>query len=865
MKRLYLGLVLLIGCLLNCQGCLNGLPPQPLIVSSVSGPYPERLAAREIRRYIYLRTGRMAAIVEEVPSDASAGVICLGIKGDTRLNSCLDDVELEARIAALEGQEYLLKTVSGDGPGILVVAGGDGIGLLYGAYRLSEHLGARFYLHGDEVPDFQENELVLPVLDERGSPLFPLRGIQPFHDFPEGPDWWDADGYKAVLAQLPKLRMNFFGLHTYPEGGVGPEPAVWIGTDDDVEPDGSVRFAYPSRHFTTGNVTRSWGYEPTSTGDYFFGAGDLFEADVFAARYMEGTHPWPEMGPEESAQLFNRFGDLLSESFSFARQLGIKTGLGTETPLTLPKTVAARIREKGLNPSDMKVVQELYEGMFNRIAKKHPLDYYWFWTPEGWTWEGTKDEQVRATLNDLRAAIAAAEAVEAPFTLATCGWVLGPQQDRALFDKELPKEMPISCINRDVGHDPVEPGFLSVQGRPKWAIPWLEDDPAMIIPQLWVGRMRKDAVDALRYGCTGLMGIHWRTRILGPNVLALARAAWEQEGWTQWPEGLAAESGIDRSELSEDDRRQVYTRDRYLPQQDFYQDWALQSFGAEVAERLAELFTRLDCHLPRPSTWVNGPGGIKPDARPWDDVALEFAFVEEMAALRPQVVGEGNLERFDYWLNSFRYLRSLARVNCTWDLYNRAIDGVKKETDSQKRRESALSNALPLREELVAQVNEANEYLLQTVSTMGALGTVANWQQHVLPMLLGEPGKELADILGESLPDRAQPSRAYAGPPRLIAPVTRTLLNAGEGLNLTVRLLGFQPERVELYWRTLGSRDFNVIQMNHVARGVYGAAISEGELNDDFEYYVRAGRGSVEPLHFPVTAPRINQTVVVMD
>ena len=43
--------------------------------------------------------------------------------------------------------------------------------------------------------------------------------------------------------------------------------------------------------------------------------------------------------------------------------------------------------------------------------------------------------------------------------------------------------------------------------------------------------MRKDAADALAYGCTGLMGIHWRTRILGPNVSALAAAAWDQTGW----------------------------------------------------------------------------------------------------------------------------------------------------------------------------------------------------------------------------------------------------------------------------------------------------------------------------------------------
>ena len=85
------------------------------------------------------------------------------------------------------------------------------------AYRLAEVLGVRFYLHGDVVPD-EPMEWELPTLDERGAPLFALRGIQPFHDFPEGPDWWNRDDYLAVIGQLPKLRMNFFGLHTYPEG-----------------------------------------------------------------------------------------------------------------------------------------------------------------------------------------------------------------------------------------------------------------------------------------------------------------------------------------------------------------------------------------------------------------------------------------------------------------------------------------------------------------------------------------------------------------------------------------------------------------------------------------------------------------------
>jgi hypothetical protein len=127
--------------------------------------------------------------------------------------------------------EYALKTIRHAGSPILLVAQRGRGDLLYAAYRLAEHLGVRFYLHGDVVPDAQA-AFELPQLDEVRRPLFEHRGSQPFHDFPEGPDWWNVDAYKAVLAQLPKLGMNFFGLHTYPEGGgQGPRrPGRGAGT-----------------------------------------------------------------------------------------------------------------------------------------------------------------------------------------------------------------------------------------------------------------------------------------------------------------------------------------------------------------------------------------------------------------------------------------------------------------------------------------------------------------------------------------------------------------------------------------------------------------------------------------------------------
>jgi hypothetical protein len=971
------------------------------VVRAKGAAFAEVLAAKEIRRYVYLRTGKLLPVIEEMQGGAG-GLIVVGCKDRPAVQGLLTEAKLKAVVAGLAPEQYVLKTIDRGGRPIVLVAGGDPVGTLYGAYRFAEHLGVRFYLHGDVVPD-EPAAPELPRVDEVGRPLFDRRGIQPFHDFPEGPDWWNADAYRAILAQLPKLRMNFFGLHTYPQGKVGPEPTVWIGTAEDFGPDGKVKFSYPSRHFTTRNVTGAWGYQPTKTSDYAFGAAELYDRDDYAADTMRGTHPWTEMSPDACNALFDRMGGLLADAFGFARRLGIKTCIGTETPLVVPSVVKERLQTAGKNPADPAVLQQLYEGIFQRIMKTHPLDYYWFWTPETWTWAATKQEQIDATLADYRAAIAAAEKVNAPFTLATCGWVLGPAQDRALFDNVLPKVMPMSCINREVGHAPVEPGFAKVQGRPKWAIPWLEDDPAMIIPQLWAGRMRKDAADALSYGCTGLLGIHWRTRILGPNVAALARAAWDQHGWKaalspqakpaasrppEGPEGGKCAlfpnnrvAGTDDAPLYQSVRYDVgayrldvpngkytvvlkfcephygevhkrvfgvriqarpvidsldifrkigknkaldYTfpdievsdgrlvidfvyqleypciaaivvqgdkatrkincggvaykdyaadwpaggasgRRRDLPAEDFYADWALAEFGPEAAKPAAELLARIDGRLPRPSTWVNGPGGIKPDPRPWEEAAKQYAFVDELAALRPRVQGVGNLERFDYWLNNFRYLRSVGQVNCTWARFNEAMAKVKAEKDPGAQKRLARQAALPLRRQLVAQVAELHRHLLATVSTPGELGTVTNWQQHILPTLLTAPGQELAKVLGEDLPADALSAKTYQGPPRLFVPVVRTSLLAGERLGLTVILAGATSGDAAVYWRPLATGEFGKMRLAHVARGVYTVTLPPEATKADFEYYVQAGCDGGQTLRWPPTAPALNQTVVVVE
>jgi hypothetical protein len=999
---------LLVDCLLFWGSWGKSAEPVLAIIRAKDSSFAERLAAQEIRRYFYLTTGKLLTIDEETDHENPGNIIFVATKDWPHFkNSTVLDPLFVQTIESLKPEQYLLKTITHQNRQALLVIGGDPAGVLYGAYRLAEQFGVRFYLHGDVVPDAMREPL-LPNLDLIGKPLFAERGIQPFHDFPEGPDWWNLDDYKAYLGQLPKMGMNFIGLHTYPENSVGPEPLTWIGLPEDILDGGKVKSSYPARHFSISGTTGGFGYQRSSSGRFSFGAAALFDRDDYGADYLRDTLPLEKMPPEQNNRVFHDMGNFLNETFTYAHRLHIKTCLGTETPLTIPTALRERLKAAGKDPANPAVVEELYEGIFQRIKKTHPLDYYWLWTPEDWTWSAVKQTQIDATLADFHAALAAMEKVKPPFTLATCGWVLGPPQSPALFDEYLPKNMPLSCINRTVGNTPVEPGFAAVKGRPKWAIPWMEDDPGLTMPQLWAGRMRRDAVDALSYGCTGLLGIHWRTEVLAPNVSALAKAAWDQSGWSKQskekPAVEAADKVIGGQIVNYPDNAIADTQDapiyqtvrydlngyqlkipdgtyaitlkfcepcyqekekrifgvklqgktviekldifakvgqnraldytfknvkvigqllniefvkqvefpsiaaiviegttagsnqfagqkfvrkincggpaykdfeadftsqtspnagRYAAVDDFYLDWANASFGPAQAEAIAKIFTRLDGHLPRPADWVTGPGSIRPDMQPWDEAVKQYAFLEELETLRPKIEGVGNVQRFDYWLNQFRYLRDIAKVRCVWGEYETAMGNVHAEQDAAVQKQLAQKVALPLRIKLIEAFAQMHRDLLASVSTPGEFGNVANWQMQTLPVALQKPDEELAKILGAALPAEAMPSSQYTGAPRLIVPTVRTGILAGESLTIKAIVLGMEPRGVNLFWRPLGTGEFKQVAMQRLPRGGYVATLPAAGLTGDFEYFIEA-KDDKATLKFPATTPTRNQSVVVV-
>lgn len=969
----------------------------PRIVISEDASGLEDFAAREVRRYLYLRTGHLADVrTANSAKDASGNLVLVTRSERPLARGIFTDPAAKLSLATLEEQDYWLKTLRQGGRLITLVTGGSDVATLYAAYGFAEKLGVRFYLHGDVIPD-ERLPLPLPVVDERGMPLFALRGIQPFHDFPEGPDWWDREDYLAVMAQLPKLRMNFFGLHTYPEGAPNAEPTVWIGPEGEVGPGGRVTASYPSSYQNT--QRGNWGYEVRQTGDFSFGARQLFEDETHGNDVMAGQMPQPATAAGAN-EVFNRAAAVLQEAFAYARELGVKTCVGTETPLIIPAEVQARLRAAGKDPKSSEVVRELYEGMFRRITAAYPVDYYWLWTPESWTWQGASSAQVFDTLADIGLAANALRRTEAPFQLATCGWVLGPQDDRSKFGRILPEGVAVSCINRQVGMEPVDPAFREVMGRGKWAIPWLEDDPALTSPQLWVGRMRRDAADARRYGCDGLFGIHWRTRAVAPNVAALASAAWDQNSWNQQPllpQEETMEAGpvggryaaFPDAPIQGTDEPEIYRTVRYdvsayhLPVQngtcrltlkfcephytetgkrafgvkvqgrtvierldilerasrnqaldftfedvavsdgwlriefpritefpsiagivvetsgrpwrincggqavggyladwpasptqeenffaagDFYLDWARQSFGPEVAESVAAVLSEVDCRLPRPSEWINGPGGISPDPRPLSAVLREYAFVERLEVLPNGVSGAGNQARFAYWLNTFQYMRATAELRCLWAEFNSALQAAEDADDPGQKASLAREQVLPARIALLRQLQRVYSHLLATVSNSGELGTIANWEQHILPGLIDRPGARLEGLLGQPLPPEARLSLVYQGPTRVIVPTTRSSFSPAEPLAVKALVLAQQaPRSAMVHWRKLGQGGFNSTPLAHFARGVYRANLPiTASAGQDLEYYVEVVAANGSDVRFPATAPAINQTLIRM-
>jgi hypothetical protein len=209
-----------------------------------------------------------------------------------------------------------------------------------------------------------------------------------------------------------------------------------------------------------------WGYVKRKTSEYSHGAGMLFAEDVYGPEVMKGLMPQPGF-VEECNLLFDRTALLMKDVFQSAHKRHIKTCVGMTLPMVLSKELQTHLKAMGRDWDHFDTRVELYEGTFRRIQQSYPIDYYWLWTDEGWMTSEVTHDMRESVVRDWKAAIAARERVNTSFKLATAGWVLGPETDRAFLDSLLPKDIAMSCINGNMGADPVEPAFEKITGRSK--------------------------------------------------------------------------------------------------------------------------------------------------------------------------------------------------------------------------------------------------------------------------------------------------------------------------------------------------------------------------------------------------------------
>ena len=826
------------------------------IVYPADGSLQGLIAAKEVRRYIYLRTGQKLPLRKTDSIPENEDIILIADDDDKMVESLRDSLRHKTN-----PDGFIIKTVKKNSRQILVITGYDSISTLYGAYRFAEHLGVGFGLTRDVIPD-RRITLDISGFDEVGEPLLKTRGILPFHDFPEGPDLWNTEGHMVVISQLAKLGLNFIGLHTYPRWSTtmdkdenvpqGPEPTTWIGLQEDINLDGTVKWSYPAYYAHTHRPDRIWGFVELDTDRFHAGASQLFESNGYGSDVIGDVMP---SDVQSSNEVFKRTGRMFKTAFTHAGNLGVRTAIGTELPMGLepkgpevdydwirgmPPTLSKRLASLSKDPKDPSTIKEIYKGIFERIKRTHPLDYYWLWSWEVWSMHGVSDEQIDAFKNEMKIAYQALREVNAPFQLALAGWIIGTADNPAEFDNTLPPLVPIYGL-----WDSAQ-GFEELgANRIKWAATWLEEDWGLIQPQLEAHRIYEDTKAALEKKCDALIAKHWRTRVLSSNIGSMKDIL-----WVYGKTGQPLEKEIPKN------------KNKWID--DFYLDWATRQFGCDAAKQVAEIFTAFEKKRGfriRRITHVSGwdcddedsnnaaPGAIMTNPKPWKSEKSRFEFVARLEELRAKVKGAGNLERFDYWLSVFKCLRIMGEYATVRHRFeNAAEEGVWTEALNHRRKMARLWEEL-----MTVQI--------QKVSNSSDLGEIINIEilnWHQLVELKWD--EKMKDGLGMKIPDDANPSMKYSGFPLIAVDADRSMLYEDEPLRLKVRILG-NPDSVKFHYRSLGEGKYESQTLTHVARGVY--ALTLPPQPGDFEYYLEA-QISAKKIVYPVTAPNLNQTVIVI-
>ncbi len=183
------------------------------ILKPVGGAEIYDIAACELQKFAENITGQEYPIVTN--DDGKSDLILIG--SDAVNPFCAErfwERDFEAYRIRYGTDDYQLESFSYDGRNMLMIAGGNGRGTLYGVYGyLERYCGCRYFWDGDVIP--KADAIPLCDISVLESPRFEYRGIRYFahrglHRFQA--EHWDFEDWKREIDWVLKKGLNLFML-----------------------------------------------------------------------------------------------------------------------------------------------------------------------------------------------------------------------------------------------------------------------------------------------------------------------------------------------------------------------------------------------------------------------------------------------------------------------------------------------------------------------------------------------------------------------------------------------------------------------------------------------------------------------------
>ncbi len=740
------------------------------------------------------------------------------------------ELTLSIDASAFKGAEdYEISAVS---KGAVIRAGNEQA-LLYAVFEFLERQGVVFGLDGTLAPLEPAQGLRLPSgnMPWTATPSFATRGLLPWPDFLNCISVYNDEDYKAYFAAMLRMRFNMFGMHVYTQNP--PLAESYLSFD----------FA-GSGHIAALEDTAmtSWGYLPQRTSSYKMGAAQFFDRETFGADATRlAADNWDRA---------DRTTVMFRKALLFAQQLGIKIGIGFEPYVNPAETITALPPESKSFPGGLvesRIGRDLLERRLADLLERYPMvDDVWLWQDEDSNWDSRKKDVALSVTPFLQAhEFLRKHAPNKRLVLGGWGGVARHFED---LHKRLPEDIVFSSLNDTLGWDPISEVFSKLGSRECWPIPWLEDDPSMWFPQFRASHVQSDMQRARELGCQGMLGIHWRHRVVDPTATYFARAAWNKS-------------------LTSAENYRHYCE--------------TQAVGGRAAE-LATIFEEADRHHSISSTSLgtydkNGFAKINTitadfnEAFTYDESEPELAVLDKqrataskLAELTARATSPLERDRIGYFSGFVSmmvpYCDAFETAHKIGTFMKQAV-ALREQRKEAEARTLVMDKAVPLWLKMAPMVRDTMLTYQAVVATRHDQGQLASMQNKFVRIALERLRLSIKEFVDELPPAMdaayvAAISPASANPPRLFVPTRPSLVNAGDSIRIFIIAPG-QTDiiDVKLHTRRLGEQQWKSVSADHAGRAVYSAELGPFQASDATIEYYAAAPGNPSTMSAPPQAP----------